>query len=247
MDVHRGMVDITPAALNETHQADSLSKGTKASTSSTRGRAQASGMVLCLSDAPSAEAVKRIHGRAGHPTTRPLRCRYRRAPPGRRHDREVVIGSRARPRRTGPQRSTGWGPRWWRPAAGKLVLVGSILAAVLTGCHPVRPDNQGLIVALHHGRSAEVTVQGLVVGLLPDSNGPDGPHQRFRVDLGQGVVVEIDHNLTLALRVPVTVGSTVIVHGQFEPDPGRPVIHYTHHPTGAHEGGWIESSGHRYQ
>jgi hypothetical protein len=25
------------------------------------------------------------------------------------------------------------------------------------------------------------------------------------------------------------------------------VIHYTHHPTGAHEGGWIESSGHRYQ
>ena len=127
------------------------------------------------------------------------------------------------------------------------MLVGSILAAVLTGCHPVRPDNQGLIVALHHGRSAEVTVQGLVVGLLPDSNGPDGPHQRFRVDLGQGVVVEIDHNLTLAPRVPVTVGSTVIVHGQFEPDPGRPVIHYTHHSTGAHEGGWIESSGHRYQ
>jgi hypothetical protein len=58
-------------------------------------------------------------------------------------------------------------------------------------------------------------------------------------------VVEVDHNLTLA-RVPVTVGSTVIVHGQFEPDPGRPVIHYTHHPTGAHEGGWIQLNGHRH-
>jgi hypothetical protein len=202
----------------------SLPKGTKASTSGTRGRAQASGMVLCLSDAPSAEAVKRIHERAGHPTTRPPRSPYRRDPPGRRHDREVVIGSRACPRRTRPQRSTGWGQRSWRPAACKLVLVGSILAAALTGCHPVRPDNQGLIAALHHGRSAEVTVQGLVVVLLPDGNGPDGPHQCFRVDLGQGVVVEVDHNLTLAPRVPVTVGSTVIVHGQFEPDPGRPVI-----------------------
>jgi hypothetical protein len=137
----------------------------------------------------------------------------------------------------------------WRPPACKLLLVGSILAiaALLSGCHPARPDNQALIAALHRGRAAEVTVQGPVVGLLPDGNGPDGPHQRFRVDLGQRVVVEVDHNLTLAPRVPVAVGSTVIVHGQFEPDPGRPVIHYTHHPTGAHEGGWIQLNGHRYQ
>jgi hypothetical protein len=32
-----------------------------------------------------------------------------------------------------------------------------------------------LDAALPHGRSAEVTVQGLVVVLLPDGNGPDGP------------------------------------------------------------------------
>jgi Protein of unknown function (DUF4242)/Protein of unknown function (DUF3465) len=247
MDVHQGMVDITPQALNEAHQADLAIQGNEGVDFKHGWAGPGVSMVLCLSDAPSAEAVKRIHERAGHPTTRPPMCPYRRDPPGDRHDREVVIGSRACPRRTRPQRSTGWGHLSWRPAACKLVLVGSILAAALTGCHPVRPDNQGLIVALHHGRSAEVTVQGLVVVLLPDGNGPDGPHQRFRVDVGQGVVVEVDHNLTLAPRVPVTVGSTVIVHGQFEPDPGRPVIHYTHHPTGAHEGGWIESSGHRYQ
>jgi hypothetical protein len=58
--------------------------------------------------------------------------------------------------------------------------------------------------------------------------------------------VEVDHNLTLAARAPVVVGATVMVHGQFEPDPGHPVIHYTHHATGAHEGGWIKLHGRRY-
>jgi len=43
------------------------------------------------------------------------------------------------------------------------------------------------------------------------------------------------------------VGTTVIVHGQFEPDPGHPVIHYTHHATGRHPGGWIEVNGQTYQ
>ena len=90
-----------------------------------------------------------------------------------------------------------------------MLLLGSILAiaALLSGCHPARPDNQALIVALHRGRAAEVTVQGPVVGLLPDGNGPDGPHQRFRVDLGQRVVVEVDHNLTSRHACPSRSGA----------------------------------------
>ena len=132
-------------------------------------------------------------------------------------------------------------PRWWRLVAALAA------AALLAGCHAATPDNQALVRALRAGRPAEVTVQGRVVALLPDGNGADGPHQRFRVDLGGGVAVEVDHNLTLAPRVPVAVGGTVVVHGQFEPDPGRPVIHYTHHATGAHEGGWVELGGRRYQ
>jgi hypothetical protein len=74
MDVHRGMVDITPEALNEAHQADLATQGNEGVDIRHAWRAQASGMVFCLSDAPSAEAVKRIHERAGHPTTRPPRC-----------------------------------------------------------------------------------------------------------------------------------------------------------------------------
>ena len=80
-----------------------------------------------------------------------------------------------------------------------------------------------------------MTVSGVVTQLLPDSTGPDGPHEDFDVAVA-GHVVEIDHNLTLAPRVPVAVGDTVTIHGQFEPDPGHPVIHYTHHATASHEG-----------
>jgi len=127
-------------------------------------------------------------------------------------------------------------------------LVVVVALAVLGGCHAATPDNHALLTDLRAGRAAEVTVRGQVTSVLPDApaTGPDGPHERFLLDLGGGVVVEVDHNLTLAPRVPVTPGSTVTVHGQFEPDPGHPVIHYTHHATGSHEGGWVELGGHRY-
>ncbi len=86
-----------------------------------------------------------------------------------------------------------------------------------------------------------------MTALLPDAPaGSDGPHQRFDVSV-DGVSVEIDHNLALAQRVPVAAGETVIIHGQFEPDPGHPVIHYTHHATGSHEGGWIQLNGSTYE
>lgn len=108
-------------------------------------------------------------------------------------------------------------------------------------------DDAALASAISHHQPAEVTVQGPVTELLPDNTGSDGDHQRFRCDFHAGVPVEIDHNLALAPRVPVRVGDSLIVHGQFEPDPGHPVIHYTHHATGRHEGGWIELNGQHYE
>ena len=116
---------------------------------------------------------------------------------------------------------------------------------VLVACGEPTVDNAALRSALDAGSTAEVTVQGRVVALLSDGNGADGPHQRFDLDVS-GVVVEVDHNLTLAPRVPLGVGDTVTVHGEFAPDPGHPVIHYTHHATGRHEGGWIELAGSTY-
>jgi hypothetical protein len=117
---------------------------------------------------------------------------------------------------------------------------------LLAGCATnQKVDNPDFVKALTGGYAAEVTVTGVVTQLLPDSTGPTGPHEDFDVTVA-GHAVEIDHNLTLAPRVPVAVGDTVTIHGQFEPDPGHPVIHYTHHATASHEGGWITLAGHRY-
>jgi hypothetical protein len=129
-------------------------------------------------------------------------------------------------------------------------VAAAVVAAVawlglLSACGGTAVDNGALRSALAAGQAEEVTVQGRVVALLPDSHGADGPHQRFRLDVA-GVVVEVDHNLTLAPRVPLADGATVTVHGEFVPDPGHPVIHYTHHATGRHEGGWIELNGATY-
>jgi Protein of unknown function (DUF3465) len=120
-----------------------------------------------------------------------------------------------------------------------------VVLAVLAACDDA--DNAAFDSAYHSMNAAEVTVRATVTTLLADAPaGADGPHQRFDV-LVDGITVEIDHNLGLAERVPVTAGQTVVIHGQFEPDPGHPVIHYTHHATGSHEGGWIQLNGSTYE
>jgi Protein of unknown function (DUF3465) len=129
--------------------------------------------------------------------------------------------------------------RWARFCAALTAVV------LLAACDDV--DNAGFDSAYHDMRAAEVTVRATVTTILGDAaGGADGPHQRFDVNV-DGVMVEVDHNLDLAQRVPVSAGDTVVIHGQFEPDPGHPVIHYTHHATGSHEGGSIELNGATYQ
>jgi hypothetical protein len=68
MDVHRGMEGITEEGLAEAHRAD-LAIQDEAGVNFKHAWANpAEGLVWCLSDAPDAEAVKRIHEKAGHPT-----------------------------------------------------------------------------------------------------------------------------------------------------------------------------------
>ncbi|WP_149956418.1 SCO4226 family nickel-binding protein [Zafaria cholistanensis] len=67
MDVHRGMVGITPEALHEAHNADlAIQEDEKVQFKKAWADPQ-SGVVFCLSEAPSADAVQRIHERTGHP------------------------------------------------------------------------------------------------------------------------------------------------------------------------------------
>ncbi len=67
MDVHRGMHGITPEGLNEAHQADLDIQDTEGVNFTHAWADPESGLVWCLSTAPNAEAVRKIHEKAGHP------------------------------------------------------------------------------------------------------------------------------------------------------------------------------------
>jgi hypothetical protein len=67
MDVHKGMHGITPEALRVAHDADLAIQGEEDVDFQHAWADPASGMVFCISEAPNADAVARIHERAGHP------------------------------------------------------------------------------------------------------------------------------------------------------------------------------------
>jgi hypothetical protein len=67
MDVHHNMVGITAEALKEAHNADLAIQDDEKVEFKKAWADPESGVVYCLSEAPSAEAVQRIHERAGHP------------------------------------------------------------------------------------------------------------------------------------------------------------------------------------
>ena len=68
MDVHRGMVGITPEGLLEAHNADLAIQDDEKVNFKHAWADPETGLLWCLSEAPNVEAVKKIHERAGHPT-----------------------------------------------------------------------------------------------------------------------------------------------------------------------------------
>jgi hypothetical protein len=67
MDVHTGMVGVTPEALAEAHEADLAIQDDEHVQFKHAWADPETGTVFCLSEAPNAEAVQKIHQRAGHP------------------------------------------------------------------------------------------------------------------------------------------------------------------------------------
>jgi hypothetical protein len=67
MDVHTGMAGVTTEALHDAHQADLAIQDEEGVNFKQAWADPTTGMVFCLSEAPSKEAVQRIHERAGHP------------------------------------------------------------------------------------------------------------------------------------------------------------------------------------
>jgi hypothetical protein len=67
MDVHRGMVGITAEELRKAHAADLAIQGEEEVNFEHAWADPEAGTVYCLSEAPDAEAVQRVHERTGHP------------------------------------------------------------------------------------------------------------------------------------------------------------------------------------
>lgn len=68
MDVHEGMVGVTPEQFSAAHDADLAIEGDERVHFEHAWLDPASGMAWCISEGPSPEAIMRIHERAGHPT-----------------------------------------------------------------------------------------------------------------------------------------------------------------------------------
>ena len=69
MDVHDGFVGVTAAQLAEAHAADLAIEGEEGVHFERAWLDPESGKVFCLSTGPSAEAIMRVHEKAGHPTS----------------------------------------------------------------------------------------------------------------------------------------------------------------------------------
>lgn len=67
MDVHTGMTGITADQLREAHAADLAAEKDEHVHFQRAWADPESGTVYCLSEGPSADAVQRVHERAGHP------------------------------------------------------------------------------------------------------------------------------------------------------------------------------------
>lgn len=94
-----------------------------------------------------------------------------------------------------------------------------------------------------HSQKCWVTVQAMVLKLLPDDTHPPR-HQRFLLKLDNGTTVLVAHNTDLAPSVPIAPGNVVTIHGEYIWNEKGGLIHWTHHdPQGREEGGWIDYNG----
>jgi hypothetical protein len=94
----------------------------------------------------------------------------------------------------------------------------------------------------------QVEASGKVIKVLEDDTNPPR-HQRFILELDNGISLLVAHNIDLAKRVAdLKVGDTVIFSGEYEWNKKGGVLHWTHHdPQGRHAAGWLRHNSQTYQ
>lgn len=110
-------------------------------------------------------------------------------------------------------------------------------------------DSEKIQQAFQQQKSnVQVHASGRVKVVLADDN--DGSrHQKFILELSNGLTVLVAHNIDLAPRIEnLKKGDVVEFYGEYEYNPKGGVIHWTHHdPQQRHIAGWLKYLGKTYQ
>ncbi|MEM7097925.1 MAG: DUF3465 domain-containing protein [Pseudomonadota bacterium] len=106
------------------------------------------------------------------------------------------------------------------------------------------------IVRAFNNRTSDVWVngEGVVSAILPDDN-KGSRHQKFILNLGDGLTVLVAHNIDLAPRIQnLKKHDQVAFRGEYEWNHKGGVVHWTHHdPAGRREGGFLRHLGRLYK
>lgn len=138
----------------------------------------------------------------------------------------------------------------------KLATALSLVAALVVGCGPatLAPQVSAPIgfqgpVSTYAAPGARKIdwhiLTGKVTQLLPDDL-KGSRHQHFLVAVTPKQIVKVAHNIDLAPYVPVKVGDTVELKGEYIDSDPHDVIHWTHYNPRGGEGGYIRFAGRLY-
>lgn len=122
-------------------------------------------------------------------------------------------------------------------------------AVVQSETQSTTDDSEKIQQAFQQQQSnVQVQASGRVKAVLADDN--DGSrHQKFILELSNGLTVLVAHNIDLAPRIEnLKKGDVVEFYGDYEYNPKGGVIHWTHHdPQQRHIAGWLKYQGKTYQ
>ena len=100
----------------------------------------------------------------------------------------------------------------------------------------------------NHSSNLQVEGSGKVIKILQDDTRAPR-HQRFILNLDNGITLLVAHNIDLAKRInDLKVGDAVSFKGEYEWNKKGGVLHWTHlDPQGSHAAGWLRHNGQTYQ
>lgn len=122
-------------------------------------------------------------------------------------------------------------------------------AVVQSETQSTTDDSEKIQQAFQQQQSnVQVQASGRVKAVLADDN--DGSrHQKFILELSNGLTVLVAHNIDLAPRIENLKKDDVVeFYGEYEYNLKGGVIHWTHHdPQQRHIAGWLKYQGKTYQ